>query len=73
MDVIDRGEVTERLKVLASKASVGETPPWVQIPPSPPFFPNKILLCLRPQVVSGNWRQQKLFEALTFRRAIRSS
>src|SRR5215510_10507556 len=33
----DRGEVTERLKVLASKASVGETPPWVRIPPSPPF------------------------------------
>ena len=25
------------MKVLASKASVGETPPWVQIPPSPPF------------------------------------
>ena len=33
-----RGEVTERLKVLASKASVRETVPWVRIPPSPPFF-----------------------------------
>src|ERR1700688_2372064 len=32
-----RGEVSERLKELASKASVGETLPWVQIPPSPPF------------------------------------
>src|SRR5271168_607458 len=37
----DRGEVTERLKVLASKASVRETVPWVRIPPSPPllFYP----------------------------------
>src|SRR6202166_5269331 len=33
-----RGEVSERLKELASKASVGETLPWVQIPPSPPYF-----------------------------------
>jgi hypothetical protein len=33
-----RGEVTERLKVLASKASVRETVPWVRIPPSPPYF-----------------------------------
>src|SRR5882724_6098667 len=33
-----RGEVTERLKVLASKASVRETVPWVRIPPSPPFL-----------------------------------
>ena len=32
----NRGEVTERLKVLASKASVRETVPWVRIPPSPP-------------------------------------
>src|SRR5580700_768542 len=32
-----RGEVTERLKVLASKASVRETVPWVRIPPSPPL------------------------------------
>jgi hypothetical protein len=29
--------VTERLKVLASKASVRETVPWVRIPPSPPL------------------------------------
>src|ERR1700731_2757694 len=33
-----RGEVTERLKVLASKASVRETVPWVRIPPSPPYL-----------------------------------
>jgi hypothetical protein len=33
-----RGEVSERLKELASKASVGGTLPWVQIPPSPPKF-----------------------------------
>jgi hypothetical protein len=30
--------VAERLKALASKASVRETVPWVQIPPSPPVF-----------------------------------
>src|SRR5260370_34214186 len=35
------GEVSERLKELASKASVGETLPWVQIPPSPPFLCNQ--------------------------------
>ena len=34
----DCGEVAERLKALASKASVRETVPWVQIPPSPPEF-----------------------------------
>ena len=34
----DRGEVAERLKALASKASVRETVPWVRIPPSPPVF-----------------------------------
>ena len=33
-----RGEVSERLKELASKASVGGTLPWVRIPPSPPFL-----------------------------------
>src|SRR6267142_1402239 len=32
------GEVSERLKELASKASVGGTLPWVQIPPSPPIL-----------------------------------
>src|SRR6266481_1985776 len=31
------GEVSERLKELASKSSVGGTLPWVQIPPSPPL------------------------------------
>src|SRR5277367_2279462 len=39
----NRGEVSERLKELASKASVGETRPWVQIPPSPPNLPCKII------------------------------
>src|SRR5277367_7055212 len=39
----NRGEVSERLKELASKASVGETRPWVQIPPSPPTLPVKII------------------------------
>src|SRR6267142_2778518 len=34
------GEVSERLKELASKASVGGTLPWVQIPPSPPYHKN---------------------------------
>src|SRR3984885_3526438 len=34
-----RGEVSEWLKELASKASVGETQPWVRIPPSPPYLP----------------------------------
>src|SRR6266852_6486795 len=38
-DCESRGEVSERLKELASKASVGGTLPWVQIPPSPPVFP----------------------------------
>src|SRR5882672_4866688 len=35
------GEVSERFKEHAWKACVGETQPWVQIPPSPPypFFP----------------------------------
>ncbi len=33
-----RGEVSERLKELASKASVGGTLPWVRIPPSPPSY-----------------------------------
>ena len=35
------GEVSERLKELASKASVGETQPWVRIPPSPPLLSAK--------------------------------
>jgi hypothetical protein len=37
------GEVSERLKELASKASVGEILPWVQIPPSPPTSPNGVV------------------------------
>jgi hypothetical protein len=32
-----RGEVSERFKEHAWKACVGETQPWVRIPPSPPF------------------------------------
>ncbi len=31
-----RGSVSERPKVQHSKCCVGETPPWVQIPPLPP-------------------------------------
>src|SRR6478736_8095410 len=31
-----RGSVSERPKEHASKACVGESPPWVQIPPLPP-------------------------------------
>src|SRR5438445_8165865 len=32
------GEVSERFKEHAWKACVGEILPWVQIPPSPPYF-----------------------------------
>ena len=32
------GDVSERPKVQLSKSCVGESPPWVQIPPSPPFW-----------------------------------
>src|SRR6476646_9981879 len=32
-----RGSVSERPKEHASKACVGESPPWVQIPPLPPM------------------------------------
>ena len=31
------GDVSEWPKVQLSKSCVGESPPWVQIPPSPPF------------------------------------
>ena len=31
------GDVSERPKVQLSKSCVGESPPWVQIPPSPLF------------------------------------
>ena len=47
------GEVSERLKELASKASVGETLPWVQIPPSPPFFCAGIFALIQPGVSCG--------------------
>jgi hypothetical protein len=32
------GDVSERPKVQLSKSCVRESAPWVQIPPSPPFF-----------------------------------
>ena len=32
------GGVSERPKVQLSKSCVGESPPWVQIPPSPPIL-----------------------------------
>jgi hypothetical protein len=32
------GRVTERFKVLVLKTSVGESPPWVRIPPLPPVY-----------------------------------
>jgi hypothetical protein len=35
---VHSGEVSERFKEHAWKACVGEILPWVQIPPSPPFF-----------------------------------
>ncbi len=43
--------MSERLKELASKASVGETQPWVQIPPSPPYFRSPALqIFLAPRI-----------------------
>jgi hypothetical protein len=38
MDFPLHGEVSERFKEHAWKACVGETQPWVQIPPSPPYL-----------------------------------
>src|SRR5713226_6304673 len=44
MNYTRRGEVSERLKEHAWKACVGETQPWVRIPPSPPSsLPNWLL------------------------------
>jgi hypothetical protein len=41
---LPRGEVSEWLKEHAWKACVGETQPWVRIPPSPPSsLPNWLL------------------------------
>ena len=37
------GEVSERFKEHAWKACVGEILPWVQIPPSPPYYPRKTI------------------------------
>src|SRR5713226_8733852 len=45
MNYARRGEVSERLKEHAWKACVGETQPWVRIPPSPPSSPLNWLLC----------------------------
>jgi hypothetical protein len=36
--IVAHGGVSERPKERASKARVGETQPWVQIPPPPPFI-----------------------------------
>ncbi len=38
LNACSRGEVSERFKEHAWKACVGETQPWVRIPPSPPFW-----------------------------------
>ena len=46
MELQPRGEVTERFKVLASKASVRETVPWVRIPPSPPYINNPSIVTI---------------------------
>src|SRR5579863_1245820 len=48
--LLGRGEVSERLKELASKASVGGTLPWVRIPPSPPFARSSSHLRLSPRI-----------------------
>jgi hypothetical protein len=40
MSFLRHGEVSERFKEHAWKACVGETQPWVQIPPSPPYLSN---------------------------------
>jgi hypothetical protein len=37
MGFLRHGEVSERFKEHAWKACVGETQPWVRIPPSPPY------------------------------------
>ena len=37
---LSHGGVSERPKERASKARVGATSPWVQIPPPPPVFVN---------------------------------
>ncbi len=39
--IVISGGVSERPKERASKARVGETQPWVQIPPPPPGDPHK--------------------------------
>src|ERR1022692_4797474 len=46
-----RGEVSERFKEHAWKACVGETQPWVQIPPSPPYLYKPHPLVLFPSVL----------------------
>ena len=37
------GEVAERLNATVLKTVVGASPPWVRIPPSPPFGLSKAL------------------------------
>ena len=52
------GEVSERFKVLAWKASVGSRPPGVRIPPSPnlPNFRTTIRSSEQRGVRTGNYR-----------------
>jgi hypothetical protein len=52
--------VAERLKALASKASVRETVPWVQIPPSPPLV--KLIFLLSEAHDSSLEQQQPIIE-----------
>ena len=51
------GEVSERFKEHAWKACVGEILPWVQIPPSPPYFFSVILSVLMVLDLDGLMRQ----------------
>src|SRR6202158_3160082 len=46
MDSQRHGEVSERFKEHAWKACVGETQPWVRIPPSPPYPRKSYLIVL---------------------------
>ena len=45
------GWVAEWFKAPVLKTGVGSRPPWVRIPPLPPFFPHKILILLNDLLV----------------------
>src|SRR6267154_439491 len=64
-DCESRGEVSERLKELASKASVGGTLPWVQIPPSPPYLKTPV----KPQFLTSVLRRAKIWRVFHRRHA----